>query len=159
MLALTLATVFVLMTIGTAVAKQHRSSHEEYFMFWNNCAPVGVAVYFNGERVSSDDSLERAATSRLRSARLFRPGGGNGHLKFEFSQHLHDHVQTVLFMVRFTKLVRDNASGVQWVADTWSIRGIGHNITEDKLLGWLSRAMDEFIDDYLRVNESACEAG
>ena len=60
--------------------------------------------------------------------------------------------------MRFEKVMTDEASGyVGWTPTGWR-RGLlgGHAHDGYYVLSGIAPAIDEFIDDYLRVNESAC---
>ena len=59
--------------------------------------------------------------------------------------------------VGFYKAVRDEMSGVNLSAITWLASFTGmHGRDSSYILSSVTRKVDEFIDEYLRVNADAC---
>ncbi len=59
--------------------------------------------------------------------------------------------------VTYSKWVKDEASGISSGTDTWRRGATGtHGRDESYILSSVSRKVDEFIDEYLRVNADAC---
>ncbi len=59
--------------------------------------------------------------------------------------------------VTVSKGVTDSISGIYGLAQTWSVGSYGLNGTAGGILQTISEQIDEFINEYLRVNKSACD--
>ena len=63
-------------------------------------------------------------------------------------------------IVRLHKYLRDDLNEIdnRWLSVTWSSGSFGtHGGSASYVISVLSEHMDTFIDEYLRVNEDACE--
>ena len=102
--------------------------------------------------------------SRLRGARIFRdnPDLRSQPLTLERNGFLGVSVYldgtAVLWDMWFEKLMEDLASKVSgWTSTRWRRGAFGEHADDGYyILAGIAPAIDEFIDDYLRVNESAC---
>ena len=145
-------------------------SSEEAFRLWNDCQPIAFSVHLQGENEASKigltkEAVETAVRSRLRSARIFKddpdrrrsislPPTVNGFLQVSVTLT----TASLGMSMRSEKVMTDEASGyVGWTPTGWR-RGLlgGHADDGYYVLSGIAPAIDEFIDDYLRVNESAC---
>ncbi len=140
------------------------------FELWNACQPILLIVEpIHDDAVQIGLTYEAISTmvrSRLRAARLYRdlnvPFSDDGRL----IPYLYVNVgaigdaRAIGIHVRFAfkKHVSDPISGKDGIATTWrKVReGITTSPDADFILSAVSRLTDEFIDEYLRVNESAC---
>ena len=98
------------------------------------------------------DSTQAAIESRLRSARLFDSESRN-------YLYLSVLVTATGFGValEFNKPVFDTYSGEQFGAATWSQYMAGsHGNNGSYILGGVRNLMDDFLVQFLRVNEQAC---
>ena len=129
----------------------------EHFQLWNDCQPVGLVVGGIGKDESDigleEEALTRAVRSRLRSARIYDANA---------SSWLYVRVNIVRAAFNITmnyfKPMTDQASGVTLPATHWNTGGTGtQSRNPGYILSAVSQYMDEFIDDYLRVNSDACE--
>lgn len=105
-----------------------------------------------GKTGLTEARLQAAAESRLRSARLYDS---------DAVAYLYVNVNVVgrAFNIRleYEKLVRDVATGKLGRAPTWNTGGIGtHGGDAGYIVSTLSEKLDQFLVEYLRVNESAC---
>ena len=126
------------------------------FQLWNDCRGMSLFVADLGE-VEADldltkDAVETAVRSRLRAARLYDA---------EASYYLYIYVDAVgqafRIDVEYYKWLNDFASGESRLATTWRTGSTRtHGGRADYILSIVSQNMDEFIDEYLRVNEDAC---
>ena len=126
------------------------------FEFWAECQPMELVVEDLNDNAATigltEDSIEVAVRSRLRAARLY----------IESSDHflyVNVNVHPVAFSthVSFEKWLTDSMSGESAQGSTWSISSVGtHRKDANYILGGISQYVDTFIDEYLRVNESAC---
>ncbi len=129
------------------------------FQLWNDCKPLYLVVETMHEDAADiglmRESVEAAVRSRLRGARLYDP-------EVPTKPILLTKVSVVGTAVHITlelkKLVIDVASGRTNFATTGKYRVLGtHGRNSGNVLSKLSEMMDQFIDDYLRVNASACK--
>lgn len=131
------------------------------FRLWNACQPIDLLV----EPLDDDaakmgltrEAITTAVRSRLRAARLY--SSGTGPYLYVVINALpprgRDGGTAVSISLRFTKPVFDRISGRHGPARTWDTGAVGWGDAAYILSG-VSQLMDEFIDEYLRVNESAC---
>ena len=151
---------FVLAFSGLAQAQDSETTWPERrdkFRLFNHCGPMDLGV----DEISADAreigltkySLRAAVESRLRSARLFDESASS-FLAVEVN------VVGADFSVdlSFSKTVCDvGASNECWSARTWYRGSVGtHGKNGNHILSSVSRHMDHFILEYLRVNEEAC---
>jgi len=138
-------------------------AERDRFRLFTQCSPIFTSSLIDDtddELDLSTDSVERAVNSRIRSARLYAfdsissgEGGGSGLLRVAV------HVVGRAFSVdaEFRKSLFDSVSGYNFVATTWSIRNTGtHGGDASYVLDIVRRHLDEFIDEYLRVNAEHC---
>ena len=97
-------------------------------------------------------SILNSAESRLRSARLYDS---------EATHFLYINVNvfsgTFSTSLELHKLVWDPLILLAYSASTWDSRSIGtHGRDASYILSSVSRHMDEFLVEFLRVNEEAC---
>ena len=128
------------------------------FQLFANCEPMDVWIigFDNPDAPNIDltrDSVQAAAESRLRSARLYRS-----------TSSLYLHIGVTLTErafgvdVDYNKPVIDQFSGESFTAVTWRSGSIGtHGGDASYVLSYISRHLDKFLVEYLRVNEEACE--
>ena len=152
--------LLVLIAVATAsqvAAAQTEVTARERFQLFNNCEPMYLIV----EDVSDDavdigltrERLQFAVESRLRSARLYTS------TPFPFLSV----AVTVLGVafnlnVQYFKQTVDVASGESYASPTWGRTSTGtHSRDPEFIVSALSGYMDQFLTEYLRVNEAACE--
>jgi len=133
-------------------------SKSDRFSLWNDCKPVDLTVqYLHKEAADiglTREEVEAAVRSRLRAARLYDPDEKRVYLNVQVS------VLGVAFGIDLSlmKIMIDLVSGEHGFAATERIRIIGINGQgSGYVLSNLSKQMDQFIDEYLRVNASACK--
>ena len=103
------------------------------------------------------DSIEVAVRSRLRAARLYT----EDYAEAAWSS-LYAKVSVVgpaySTALEYWKVVRDLATGLELQATTWDIGSTGtHGRDSSYILATVAENADKFIDEYLRVNEDACD--
>ena len=156
---LTILLIFASLCFGLPASADERAITDlDRFKLWNNCEPMMLVV----EKLSDDATeigLTREAVlttvrSRLRAARLY----SDQHFVSGLYVNVNVVSQSVNVYFGYRKLVRDFASGVDFFAITWHIGSSGiHSQDSSFILSSVSQLMDNFIDDYLRVNASACK--
>ena len=140
-----------------APASAEEVSDHDRFMLWSACKPLRLVVESLDQDAAdiglAKDAIETAVRSRLRGARLYDAGG------FEF---LYVNVavvgQAYSMRIAYHKLVLDFASEQIYPTETWHTGSVGtHGGDAGYVLSSVSRGVDEFIDEYLRVNAGSCE--
>ena len=100
------------------------------------------------------DSIEVAVRSRLRAARLYTEDYAGAWL------YVNVGVVGRAFGIetKYQKMVRDTATELEYTATTWDISTTGtHSRNSSYILATVAKYADKFIDEYLRVNEDACD--
>ena len=130
------------------------------FKLFNNCEPMYLlASVFDDDKETANsigltkDRVQFAVESRLRGTRLFRSDIGSSALEVNidvlgraFNVTLH-----------YNKTLFDSVSGRNSLAATWQKGMIGtHGSGADFIISTLSALMDQFLTEYLRVNDPAC---
>jgi len=130
----------------------------DLFKLWNNCRPMDLVV----EELSEDamhigltkEMITTTARSRLRAARLF-----STDKDFPYYLYVNVHVagRAYNIHIRYGKVLDDPVSGVRGLASTWDAGSSGeHGGNRAHILFWTSSYVDQFIDEYLLVNDMAC---
>ena len=131
-------------------------TRSDRFKLWNNCRAMDLAV--EGLPQDAADialtrgAIETAVRSRLRAARLYDA---------DVAAFLYVNVNVLgrAFSIRveYNKPLFDPASDQFFSATTWNSGSTGtHGGNGSYILSSVSRHMDKFIDEYLRVNADAC---
>ena len=150
-----------------AGAISEEEAHEAALL-WNECRPVAFKAHLQGQDEAkkiglTGKAIETTVRSRLHGARLFldasdlpaRPTKAAGYLRV--GVHLRD--VFVTRRVHFEKRSGDLATGLVGFFPTgWQRAAFGGNVRDgNAILYGIVTALDAFVDDYLRVNKSACE--
>ena len=130
----------------------------ELFNLYTDCDSMVLIVSFDPTEGNELQGLTHsvignAVESRLRSARLYRDQPGYPSLIVSVS------IVGGAFhgSLRLWKELYDPISGVSHAAPTWSNSSTGtHGSEASYVLSFLSQQIDEFLVEYLRVNEEAC---
>ena len=147
---------------GQLSSDRDRRLRVERFRLFNECQPMdlSVVVQITGQDspmlpklTLTTEQVQTVAEARLRSARLYDP---------EKLNDLRIAVQALgrAFHISFAfrKMVQDVVSKESWWTTTWENASLGtHDGDANFILSSVSQQMDEFLVDYLRVNEDACE--
>lgn len=147
----------LLSSVPCAVADTSKERITRFKLF-SNCSPMDIVI----EDLSPDAkkigltkaAIQAAVESRLRSARLYKPGPLKPHiyvrvsvLRFAFSISL-----------QFKKPLYDRFSDHTFEAPTWEKGFIGTlSGSQGYILSSISELMDRFLVEFLRVNEDACK--
>ena len=104
-------------------------------------------------------SIQTAAESRLRSARLYDSDYGR---LLENGAYFYINVSLLgpafFVQLKYHKMVTDSASHTTTFAPTWTRLTLGtHGGNTDSIRSVVSEGMDKFLVEFLRVNEKACE--
>lgn len=142
---------------ATVEESKNRIARFELFV---DCLPMRLLV----ENLPADaskigltkEAIRAAAESRLRAARLYRS------IRSAPYHYLYINVNVVgrshSIRLDFRKGVYDPLSGNRGLATTWNTGGAGtHGGNANYIVSLVSQYMDEFLVEFLRVNEKACE--
>ena len=127
------------------------------FRLYADCRPMALIVEDLPGGVLTigltKEAIRAAVESRLRSARLY------GSIRTAPYLYVNVNVVGRAFSIslEFTKEVRDILSGDTGLAATWNVGSTGtHGGSANYIVSSVSRRMDEFLVEFLRVNEKAC---
>ena len=149
--------VLALSFLAPGAAGETDELQQARFSLFTNCEPMDLVVgtlSADAEQIGlTMNSIQAAVESRLRSARLYNSNA---------LTYIHVSINVVggAFDVslRYQKDIFDDYSQVYGYATTWSSGGVGtHGKNSGYILGILSQNTDEFLVEYLRANEEACE--
>lgn len=148
----------ILLTASTVQAQA--ISDWDRFRLFNACRPMNLVV----EDLSSDaqavgltrERIQLAAESRLRAARLYTESREKANRAYLYiSIHVLGRAHSIT--VNYNKWVTDLANNSNGLATTWVTGGTGTHDTAGFIIQYLSSYLDEFLAEYLRVNEPACD--
>jgi len=130
----------------------------EKFNLYTGCSDVDLIV----EDIDENDAgltREQVITtvrSRLRGARIYYGADAN-----VVPNYLYVNVNVAgrgySYNIELMKILLDERTGYRFPATTWRTGSTGQSGNAGFILQNLGNAMDRFIDEYLRVNEEACE--
>lgn len=152
-------------------------SENDCFWFWNGCAPFSHRVHVlpaDNEIRLQRVAVESAIESRLQAAKVYTDAvaGATLYLYVNLEQYApqlrpspwtrpgDDPAQSFEVELHFRKRVSD-AYGNTGFARTWHSfpwRRGSHGGRASEVMEAVRRELDEFMNDYLRVNAPACEA-
>ncbi len=150
--------VVVLLLILPAVgwADEHQDRLDRFELL-NDCQHIDLLVTLQTSDSANidlaEDDIVTAVRSRLKSARLYGETSTYGLL--QVFVHVVGNGYTI--DVDFHKPVVDVISAESMLANTWSVGSTGtHGGDGGYVLSFVSRHVDKFIDELLRVNAEAC---
>ena len=147
-------------------AREYREEKRQRFQLFNACKPLEYFVSLDHSEDGSppqltEKAISAAVESRLRGARLYDSDASNYF--FVYAHLLESGVGgrwSYDLDVSFNKRVTDEASGLRRGVPTWERGAIGivsDSRVEEAILGHVRGYMDQFLADYLRVNDKSCE--
>ena len=144
-------------SIPSSVGETYEERNNRFRLF-SNCSRMDLVV----ENLPADakkiglttEAIQAAVESRLRSARLYDSE--------RLVPYLYINVLVVgnsfSVSVEYKKSVYDSLSGESMPATAWELSTTGsHGGDSGYILSTVSRNMDRFLLEFLRVNEKACE--
>ncbi len=162
LLTFTLALVLAGTTLG--MDDDEAQAHVEMFQLFNECRPIAMLVEYSEEGTSDGLTTEVGAIllNRLRAARIFIPWAS----WLDYYKNVWDvpHVSLLAGMVadvhviqiKLRKQVLDEQMNKAGSATTWDRVIYGQSDSASFIKQQASEVIDEFISEYLRVNEKAC---
>ena len=131
----------------------------DLFQLWASCTPLFPVINLNdtteGGRVLTEESVQSAVESRLRSARLYSDEPGLILLWVDVSRFSDTSPWPFSIKLALRKLVFDIHSGTNGLARSWQSSSFGLGPPEI-VRATLAEDIDNFLAEYLRVNEAAC---
>ena len=128
------------------------------FKLFTNCKPVDLVVENLDQAARriglTETDIIAAAESRLRSARIYTADKTGPYLYINVT------VSRAAFSLRtsLNKRLFDPISGTHSLTETWNRTSTGiHGGKSGFILSNIAKHMDQFIVQFLRVNEKACE--
>lgn len=150
--------IIALSLISALPATSQTVSDRDKFKLWNGCKPVSLIVEDLSEDAHKIDlkkeDIAVTVRSRLRGARIYTDDA-----------YIIPYVYVVVSVVgqafsihlEMNKFVYDPLSRQSGIASTWPSGGTGtHADDSGYILSAVAGYTDKFIDEYLRVNASAC---
>ncbi len=156
--------VTVLFRIEPVFAEDKQMFSQErlqQFKLFANCQPVYLAVEGlhnmpHAEKIGlTRTAIINAAESRLRSARIYTDNPAN-----PYSLYINVNVLRSAFNVyiALNKMLYDYRTRLDGLATTWDNGTTGiHGQDSGYILSSISSPIDQFLVEYFRVNEKACE--
>ena len=161
--------------LSASVLADEGVTRYERFQLWNSCAPVRLAVSLTGNFSNVEltkETFEIMARGRLRAARIYSSDKGyNGTLLLTLSINL-GRESNFVAMLEVEKLLTDiyeyeidtienrkkkGTGPVFYPAITWQTFSYGtYGNFPDAIVSTSSQHVDRFVDEYLRINSSAC---
>jgi len=155
-----------LIVIAAPVAADEKVNEQDRFGLWADCGAVGLGVEGpledNLHFELTSHAVETAVRSRLRAAGLYDADKFVGLFVANVNVVRHDWLyneagkQPFNVLIKYYKLMRDTMSGESNLAVAWHVGTAGLGDPSD-ILSVVSQKTDTFIDEYLRVNQDACE--
>ena len=129
------------------------------FQLFTGCHPMFLVVEGLSDGASkiglTKEDIRAAAESRLRSARLYDSGAS--HYLYVLYVNVNVVGRAFNIDLEFKKNVLDPLSGNAGFATTWLTGSTGtHGGNANYIVSSVSRHMDKFLVEFLRVNEKAC---
>ena len=151
---------FGLLALALIITPVQETTDRDLFRLFNNCEPMSLDVEVNGDDEDvkkvglTKERVQFAVESRLRGARVFRSE--------VFLPVLQVDVRVLggafSISMRYNKTLFDSVSGKNSFAPTWNNARLGTHGQRgaEYIVSSLSEFLDEFLTEYLRVNEAAC---
>ena len=152
----TAVAVLALSFVAPEAAEETFTERYDRFRLFANCLPMSLIV----EDLNSDaeeigltrDSVQAAVESRLRSARLY-DSSATPYLYVNVNVYR----QSFSISLEYNKFLFDGLSQNNGYAATWTYGGTGQHANDHGfILSSVSQYMDQFLVEFLRVNEEAC---
>ena len=142
---------------GLEIIEPAEITKRERFELFNRCRPMALLVEGFPEDAGkinlTEESIEMAAESRLRSARLYDN-------KADTMLYINVNVVKKAFsiIIEYSRLVFEPISDEWGRAVTWQVGSTGaHGRSASYIRSGVSEKIAKFLVEYLRVNEKACK--
>ena len=151
--------LLVLIAVAATVHGAAAQTAFERFQLFNDCRPMYLLVEgLNADAAAislTEERLRTAAESRLRVARLYESALAMGGAVLYVNVGVNGRAFVVF--LAYKKTLLDPASGEGGLGTTWENGSTGtHGGDAERVVSTLSRHLDQFLTEYLRVNEAAC---
>ena len=148
---------------GITNQRKRRVASEKCFKFYTACQKIGLRISVrsshNPKRLPEVDRIKRgvlaAVESRLRSAQIYDPAVLQPILYVPIHVFRYDSgAFGSVITFYFEKLLFDSLSGENRMVEVWTTGSAARN--KDGMLSKISQLTDQFLVEFLRVNEKAC---
>ena len=151
------AVVFLCLSNTHAFPVEETSEEIKRFQLFNNCQPICLTVHTLPDYVVklglTLGTIQNAAESRLRSASLHDNRPLNSCLDIRVAVV----EQIVIATVEFRKRILDRFTDYSGLALTWRTGVfVRHENRPELIMSHITRLMDKFLVEFLRVNDEAC---
>ena len=141
-------------SVGTAQANP--VDDRARFELFTDCVPLRIEVLVSKSDTAISlamESVQAAVESRLRSARLY-----SAESPYLLGVNINVFGSVFSVALEFYKWLVDPIAGGSGSALTWKLVAIGtHGNNAGYIRSTAAENMDQFVVEYLRVNESACQ--
>ena len=153
------AALLVLATATGAAGQECEAINSSCFELWIGCGDIDTLVVVDENTIGVREAdVENAVESRLRAAGVYTANLMDSDAALEVDVRFTD---SGAFDVRlqFRKPGLRDEYGFMWSPPSWSRDTFGtHGGRASEVMEPLRRFLDEFMNDYLRVNAPACAA-
>ena len=130
----------------------------ECFQLFNRCEPIDAVIQVQENQIGlTEDRVRTTVESRLRAARLYESESGPYLYVVVNIMSEEEYAVPFSFSLYFYKWLFDELTDNTRLAGNWDIGRFGAADDAGFVLQSISELMDRFINDYLRVNEAACD--
>lgn len=154
--------VVIMVLFSLSVAAEEKTDvgvDTDKFRLFNKCQPVTYSLALQDDDLGlSEEAIRTMIESRLRAARIYSDTEWNGSsIRVTINVNKNAFSTTIMFNKLFQDTVFSEDIGS---AITWMEGGIGlSGGRADFVMNSVSQKMDGFINEYMRVNGSACGVG
>ena len=132
----------------------------ELFQLWNKCRPIGFELkLYGGKSLGlTRDTIKTLVRDRLKAARLYTENYEPPEKRLEMLVRVGGPANPAFsYLMLFIKRMKDEETGLHLDATGWLKDAFGaHQGERAVVLFHISQALDKFIDEYLRVNDTEC---
>ena len=158
------AAAATVLSLTAVMAAESADNDFERFQLWNECRPMLLNVVLPMVKKATAigltaHSLEVAVRSRLRGSRLYTEDASESfwsRLSIVVNLYPDDDVHTFTTSVEYRKVVTDFHGQTDY-AIVWQDGQFGNATDGSFIRNSIAETTDEFLDAYLRVNETACK--
>ena len=143
-------------TLPPVILYTTATPNPDRFRLFNECRRFPVSVIVTDDELGlTEEAVQDAVELKLRSARLYDE---SDLLADYLLVRVNVTLQAFTVSSDFQRWVSESISGESWYATTFDIAYFGsHGSDIDFILQGVERSVDDFILEYLRANEEACE--
>lgn len=130
------------------------------YRLFTRCEPIQVSVYLSENEIGlTEERIRNVVESRLRAARLYDQNDSRPLLTVSVDMMAEREFTVVPYSleIEFHKWLFDDITGREFIAGIYDTANYGRSGDAGFIIQIISEHMDRFINEYLRINESACD--